>query len=120
MTRLAAQEARIAEWLGTQREAMLALLADLVNIDSGSYDKAGVDAVGRRLVAFFAQQGLVTSTEPHETFGDAIHVGSTTPAPTSGRSCSWATATPSFPRARSAAARSASRADAPTARVSPT
>ena len=74
MTGLAAQEARIAEWLGTQREAMLALLADLVNIDSGSYDKAGVDAVGRRLVEFFAQQGLVTSIEPHETFGDAIHV----------------------------------------------
>jgi glutamate carboxypeptidase len=74
MTALAAQDARIADWLGTQQEAMLALLADLVNIDSGSYDKTGVDAVGRRLVAFFAEQGLVTSIEPHETFGDAIHV----------------------------------------------
>jgi glutamate carboxypeptidase len=74
MTQLAAQEARIAEWLGSQREAMLALLADLVNIDSGSYDKAGVDAVGRRLMEFFAQQSLVTSTEPDDTFGDAIHV----------------------------------------------
>ena len=74
MTQLAAQEIRIAEWLGTQKEAMLALLADLVNIDSGSYDKAGVDAAGRRLVEFFAQQGLVTATEPDETFGDAIHV----------------------------------------------
>jgi glutamate carboxypeptidase len=74
MTGAAAQEARIAEWLGTQKEAMLALLADLVNIDSGSYDKAGVDAVGRRLMAFFAEQGLVTSMEPDATFGDAIHV----------------------------------------------
>jgi len=74
MTGVAAQEARIAEWLGTQKEAMLALLADLVNIDSGSYDKAGVDAVGRRLMAFFAEQGLVTSTEADATFGDAIHV----------------------------------------------
>jgi len=74
MTALAAQEARIAEWLGTQKEAMLALLAELVNIDSGSYDKAGVDAVGRRLAAFFQEQGLITSSEPSETYGDAIHV----------------------------------------------
>jgi glutamate carboxypeptidase len=74
MTGQAAQEARIAEWLGTQQEAMLALLADLVNIDSGSYDKAGVDAVGRRLIDFYEQHGLVTATEPDERFGDAIHV----------------------------------------------
>ena len=47
---------------------------EVVNIDSGSYDKAGVDAVGRRLIAFFAEQGLVTATEPHERFGEAIHV----------------------------------------------
>jgi glutamate carboxypeptidase len=74
MTALAAQEAQIAEWLSTRKEAMLALLADLVNIDSGSYDKAGVDAVGRRLIAFFEENGLVASTEPDQTFGDAIHV----------------------------------------------
>jgi glutamate carboxypeptidase len=74
MTAKAPQEAQIAEWLGTQKEAMLALLAELVNIDSGSYDKPGVDAVGRRLTEFFAEQGLVTSTEPDATFGDAIHV----------------------------------------------
>ncbi len=74
MSGLAAQEAQIAEWLGTQKEAMLALLAELVNIDSGSYDKAGVDAVGRRLVAFFQENGLVTATEPNETYGEAIHV----------------------------------------------
>ena len=35
----------ITHWLGEQQEAMVQLLADLVNIDSGSYDKAGVDAV---------------------------------------------------------------------------
>jgi glutamate carboxypeptidase len=68
------QEVQIAAWLGTQKEAMLALLADLVSIDSGSYDKAGVDAAGRRLVAFYEENGLVTSTEPDETYGDAIHV----------------------------------------------
>ena len=36
----------ILEWLASQRPAMLALLEELVNTDSGSYDKAGVDAVG--------------------------------------------------------------------------
>jgi glutamate carboxypeptidase len=74
MTALAAQEAQIADWLGSQKEAMLALLAELVNIDSGSYDKAGVDAVGRRLLAFYRENGLLTSTEPNDTYGDAIHI----------------------------------------------
>ncbi len=39
-------EQQILDWLGGQRDAMLALLQTLVNTDSGSYDKAGVDAVG--------------------------------------------------------------------------
>ena len=34
-------EQKIIEWLGGQRDAMLALLRTLVNTDSGSYDKAG-------------------------------------------------------------------------------
>ena len=37
-------EQKILEWLGGQHDAMLALLETLVNTDSGSYDKAGVDA----------------------------------------------------------------------------
>ena len=40
-------EGEILEWLGGQQGAMLSLLEELVNIDGGSYDKAGVDAVGR-------------------------------------------------------------------------
>jgi glutamate carboxypeptidase len=67
-------EAKITEWLSSQKEAMLALLAEVVNIDSGSHDKAGVDAVGQRFIDFFAENGLVTSREPSEHFGDAIHV----------------------------------------------
>ena len=53
---------------------MLALIAEVVSIDSGSYDKPGVDAVGARFVRFFQEHGLVTSIEPIEGFGDAIHV----------------------------------------------
>src|SRR5262245_9822927 len=74
MTASAPLEARIIGWLGSQQEAMLALLADVVNIDSGSYDKAGVDAVGQRFIDYFREHGLVTSMEPVEGYGDAIHI----------------------------------------------
>lgn len=67
-------ETRITAWLAEQRPAMLALLRDVVNMDSGSYDKPGVDAVGERFERFFAEQGLVTRREPMEGYGDAIHV----------------------------------------------
>ncbi|NJO34971.1 MAG: M20 family metallopeptidase [Rhodospirillales bacterium] len=53
---------------------MLALLRDAVNTDSGSYDKAGVDAVGELFTDFFTEHGLLTTREPHDRFGDAIHI----------------------------------------------
>jgi glutamate carboxypeptidase len=74
MTELAGHEAKIAGWLAEQQGAMLDLLRDVVNIDSGSYDKAGVDAVGTRFERFFAEQGLSTERERYEQYGDAIHV----------------------------------------------
>jgi glutamate carboxypeptidase len=74
MTKPAPLEAVITEWLASQKDAMLALLADVVNTDSGSYDKAGVDAVGSRFIAFFEQHGLVTARETNDQFGDAIHI----------------------------------------------
>ena len=61
MTKPAPQEKTITDWLASQKEAMLALLAEAVNIDSGSYDKAGVDAVGARFIRFFEEQGLITT-----------------------------------------------------------
>ena len=39
----------VTAWLASQRDAMLALLEEVVNIDSGSYDKPGVDTVRRAL-----------------------------------------------------------------------
>ena len=45
-------ERSILDWLGGQRDAMLALLQTLVNTDSGSYDKPGVDAVGGHIREF--------------------------------------------------------------------
>jgi glutamate carboxypeptidase len=40
---------------------MVALLAEVVNIDSGSYNKRGVDAVGARFARFFADHGIAAS-----------------------------------------------------------
>src|SRR5436190_23878678 len=74
MTEPAPLEATITNWLASQKEAMLALLSEAVNIDSGSYDKAGVDAVGQRFIRFFEEQGLTTTVEPNERFGNAIHI----------------------------------------------
>jgi glutamate carboxypeptidase len=64
--------APITSWLASQRDAMLALLEEVVNIDSGSYDKPGVDAVGERFRRFFHEQGIATTVIPNEGFGDAI------------------------------------------------
>jgi glutamate carboxypeptidase len=69
-----AHEARILDWLAGQKQAMLDLIETVVNIDSGSYDKSGVDAVGDRFLQFFAERGMPTRVEAHDTFGNAIHV----------------------------------------------
>src|SRR5881398_3397085 len=66
-------EAQITDWLASQRQAMIDLLRDVVNIDSGSYDKDGVDAVGARFERHFAEHGIPFRRESHATFGDAIH-----------------------------------------------
>jgi glutamate carboxypeptidase len=65
-------EQQILDWLGTQRDAMLALLRTLVNTDSGSYDKPGVDAVGGHIRNFLGEHGITTEVTPAEKFGDAI------------------------------------------------
>ena len=62
----------IIEHLGRQHQAMIALLADLVNIDSGSYNKRGVDAVGDRLRTWLEAAGIPCETIPDATFGDCL------------------------------------------------
>ncbi|WP_224405531.1 M20 family metallopeptidase [Afifella sp. IM 167] len=51
---------------------MLELLEKLVNIDSGSYDKAGIDAVGDVLRDFLESAGLECTVTPLEKHGDII------------------------------------------------
>jgi len=65
-------EAKITAWLATQEQAMLAVLEQLVNIDGGSYDKAGVDAVGARIREFCESHGLTVETVKGERHGDCL------------------------------------------------
>jgi glutamate carboxypeptidase len=65
-------EAKISAWLATQQGAMLDALEAMVNTDGGSYDKAGVDAVGRQIKAFCEGHGLSVETIRGEKHGDCI------------------------------------------------
>jgi glutamate carboxypeptidase len=65
-------ERNILAWLGEQHEAMISLLRELVNTDSGSYDKAGVDAVGEHIRNFLSECGIATDVTANATYGDAI------------------------------------------------
>ena len=62
----------VLQWLSQQQGAMLRLLEEVVNIDSGSYDKPGVDAVGERFFRFFDEHGIPTTWHRNEGFGDAL------------------------------------------------
>jgi glutamate carboxypeptidase len=65
-------ERKILDWLSGQRPAMLAMLETLVNTDGGSYDKAGVDAVGAHVRKFLDGFGIETHVQPDTKFGDVI------------------------------------------------
>lgn len=61
---------KLRTWLAGQQEAMLALLHEVVDIDSSSRDKTGVDAVGARFERLFAEHGIPTRRIPLERAGD--------------------------------------------------
>ncbi len=65
-------EADIAAWLATRQDAMLALLAEMVDTDGGSYDKPGVDAVGAIARRFLADHAIPVETIPGQRFGDCL------------------------------------------------
>lgn len=62
----------LTDWLRDREPDMLALLERIVNIDSGSYNKAGVDAVGDALRTFLEGEGIETQTIPVEGHGDSL------------------------------------------------
>ncbi len=53
---------RVLRWLDSQHDAMVELLRTLVNIDSGSYSKAGVDAAAATVRAFLEREGIACET----------------------------------------------------------
>ena len=61
---------QIRSWLSDQRAAMLSLMEKVVNIDSGSYDKAGVDAVGEAFEEFFKEHDIEVERLPQDVSGD--------------------------------------------------
>jgi len=69
---MSTDESPILSWLATQQGAMLQALEAMVNTDGGSYDKAGVDAVGAQIRAFCEANGLQVETVPGARFGDCV------------------------------------------------
>lgn len=72
MTEMTAEEARVTAWLADRKEPMVALLREMVDTDSGSYDKAGVDRAGQVLARFHESAGLAVEIVPDARFGDAV------------------------------------------------
>ena len=62
----------LRERIAAAEAAYLADLASLVNIDCGSYTKAGVDEVGDRVAAFLEGIGATVVRHPHETLGETV------------------------------------------------
>lgn len=65
-------ESAVMTWLQAHEQEMFQLLETLVNIDSGSYDKSGVDKVQQALRAHLEAAGIVTQSFPLERHGNCL------------------------------------------------
>jgi glutamate carboxypeptidase len=65
-------ESDITAWLATQQDAMIALLREMVDLDSGSYNKPGIDAVGAVVCRFLASQNIPVETIAQQKHGDCL------------------------------------------------
>ncbi len=65
-------ESDVTAWLATQQPAMIAMLQRMVDIDSGSYNKAGIDAVGAVVEDFLAGQGIPVERLAQSKHGDCL------------------------------------------------
>ncbi|NND50224.1 MAG: M20/M25/M40 family metallo-hydrolase, partial [Rhizobiales bacterium] len=65
-------ESRLVADIATSGEEMLGLLEQLVNTDSPSRDKNGVDAVGALLRSFLEAEGIEVEAVANDTFGDVL------------------------------------------------
>lgn len=65
-------EQKVLQWLGQSHDAMVALLRQIVDIDSGSYHKAGVDAVVAALRKYLQDHGVACEVRPNDTYGSCM------------------------------------------------
>ena len=65
-------EIEITTWLASQQDAMVALLREMVDIDSGSNNKPGIDAVGAVIRRFLQSHGLAVEVLPQTRHGDCL------------------------------------------------
>ena len=65
-------EDAVTGWLATQHDAMVAMLREMVDIDSGSYDKPGIDAVGTVVTRFMDANGIPVERLPQSRHGDCL------------------------------------------------
>ncbi len=66
------QDKQIAGWLASQHDSMVALLRSIVDIDSNSYDKHGIDAVGEVLHHFLVAHGASIEVIQQPRHGDVL------------------------------------------------
>ena len=64
-------EPQITAWLAAQQDAMIALLREMVDTDSGSYNKPGIDAVGAVVRRFLARHDIPVETIPSKNTATA-------------------------------------------------
>jgi glutamate carboxypeptidase len=63
---------KLLAYIDTKEQEMLGFLEKLVNIDSGSFDKAGVDRVGSILADRIAALGFSVQRMPQKDYGDHL------------------------------------------------
>ncbi|RVU19426.1 M20 family metallopeptidase [Methylobacterium oryzihabitans] len=69
---LTPRERTVLDWLAARHDAMVDLLGEIVNLDSGSADKAGIDRVGAVLRRRLDAAGLSTRVVAHAAHGDNL------------------------------------------------
>ena len=75
MTKLAPQEKAITEWLASQKEAMLGVAAPRSSTSTAAATTRPASTPSASASsASSTEQGLLTSREPNDRFGDAIHI----------------------------------------------
>ncbi|MDY0092679.1 MAG: M20 family metallopeptidase [Candidatus Vecturithrix sp.] len=69
---------QLSDYIGTQRQDMLTLLKELVLVQSGSYNKSGIDRVVRLIHDTLAAADISVITIPQAQYGDILLASSRT------------------------------------------